>query len=426
MHPITHTTNRHLLSMVVGVTLLSLGLFACGGSQHDVDNGKNAHDSHHPSSPVIPASSPSTNLPNTGLPNASDWQWQLPANFPLPVVPNDNPMSVAKVELGRHLFYDKRLSGNATQSCVSCHQQDKAFTDGLPTAIGSTGEKHPRNSQTLVNVAYSPTLTWANPALTSLEKQMQSPIFGEHPIELGINDNNKADIVQRFAQDSRYQRLFANAFPDLANQPDKLFNFEHIVQAIASFERSIVSADSRYDRYLQGKAELTAQEVRGMNLFNGDKAECSHCHTSFNFTDQVRYAGQRQVDTPFHNTGLYNLDQKGSYPNGNGGVFELSGNYSDMGKFRTPSLRNIAVTAPYNHDGSTPTLEAVLQNYANGGRNLTTGQFVGDGRTNPNKDDLIVSINLSPSEQADIVAFLRTLTDETLLTNPRFADPFVH
>ena len=161
-----------------------------------------------------------------------------------------------------------------------------------------------------------------------------------------------------------------------------------------------------------------------MNLFFGEKAECFHCHGSFNLNDQVVHAASRSVDRLFHNTGLYNLDGLGAYPTPNRGVFELTESPRDMGKFRAPSLRNVAVTAPYNHDGSTATLDDVVANYANGGRVLTIGPLAGDGRTNPHKDDLIVRIDLTAAEQQDIVAFLKALTDEKLLVDPRFANPF--
>lgn len=381
---------------VLPVLLLAGWLSGCGGSQTTVVE-------------VAPTTS------------ANGWRWELPAFFPYPLVPADNPMTQAKVALGRHLFYDKRLSGNGTLSCGSCHQQAKAFTDGLPVAVGSTGELHPRNTQSLVNVVYAPTLTWANPSLTLLEKQMEVPLFGEHPVEMGVNDRNKAEITHRFAQDAAYQRLFAAAFSS-QSQPVTLGN---AVLAIAAFERSIVSADSRYDRFLQGKATLSPAETRGMNLFFGEKAECFHCHGSINFNDQLIHAQSRIVDKPFHNTGLYNLDGQGSYPQPNRGVYELSEKTEDMGKFRAPSLRNVAVTAPYNHDGSVATLDAVLANYSAGGRVIPAGlPNAGDGRLNPHRDPLIVRISLSTQEQQDIIAFLNTLTDETVLTDPRFSNPF--
>lgn len=348
------------------------------------------------------------------------WAWGLPANFPTPRVPADNPMNEAKVALGRFLFYDIRLSGNGTQACASCHHQDKAFTDGRMVAIGSTGELHPRNAQGLANVAYSATITWANPSLLSLEAQAQVPIFGEAPVELGINDSNVNTVLDRVKSDARYPALFAAAFPGVT-QP---VTWGNITRAMAAFQRTLISGNSRYDQFLQGKASLTASEQRGLTLFNGEKAECFHCHAGFNFNDQVVHASTRVIDTPFHNTGLYNIGGTGDFPAGKQGLFEITAQVGDRGKFRAPSLRNVEVTGPYMHDGSMGSLEEILDFYAAGGRNITSGPFAGDGRLNPNKSDLISRIDLSTQDKADIVAFLKTLTDHDFLTNPQFSNPF--
>ncbi len=386
-----------MLASMRAITLLSLaGLLAlsgCGGSETRIEDAN---------------------------PNSTAWQWNLPEFFPVPRIPDSHPMTAAKVELGRHLFYEHRLSGNSTQACASCHQPDKAFTDGRAVALGSTGDQHPRNSQSLINVVYSPTLTWANPSLLSLEKQMEVPLFAVHPVEMGLTDANLPQIIGRLQADPVYAPLFQQAFPNEA-QP---FQIQNIIAAIASFQRSLISAESKFDRMQRQQAQLNASEQRGMNLFFGEKAECFHCHGSFNFNNQVVHAGSRFVETTFHNTGLYNLDGQGAYPMGNRGVFELTERLQDMGKFRAPSLRNVALTAPYNHDGSVATLEQVVANYAAGGRVMTDGALAGDGRTNPYLDDLIVKIDLSAAEQADIVNFLKALTDDTIATNPRFANPF--
>lgn len=356
-------------------------------------------------------------------PVSGTWSWSLPAFFPEPKVPPDNPMSAEKVELGRFLFHDRRLSGNGRQACSSCHRQDKAFTDGRGQAIGSTGEPHPRGAQQLSNVVYNATMTWANPSLVTLERQMETPLFGESPVEMGVTDATKALVLQRVRDDTgiaRYRERFASAFP---GESDPV-TWTNVIKAIASFQRSLISGDSRYDRWLAGKAVLTDAEQRGMTLFFGEKAECFHCHGSFNFNDQIVHAASRIVETPFHNTGLYNLGGIGAFPEPNRGVFELTARADDMGRFRAPSLRNVEVTAPYMHDGSVADLDEVLRIYAAGGRRLTTGANAGDGRTNPYKSDLISRIDLSPAEQADIVAFLKTLTDTAFLADPRHADPF--
>lgn len=361
----------------------------------------------------------STEVKVSASPNAQ-WAWLLPAQFPEPRVPDDNAMSADKVQLGRFLFYDRRLSGNGTQACAGCHVQNLAFTDGKLLAIGSTGEAHPRNAQSIVNVAYNATLTWANPALTDLETQMLVPLFGTRPVEMGLTDANKAGVLARLSGDPAYPAMFAQAF---GNGPDAL-SWNSVVKAISAFQRSLISGNSKYDQYLAGKAQLTAAEERGLNLFFGEKAECFHCHGGFNFNDQVVHKTSRLAETPFHNTGLFNIGGTGAFPEPNRGVFELSAKPSDMGKFRAPSLRNVEVTGPYTHDGSIATLDDMLAFYAAGGRNIESGPNTGDGRLNPNKDPLVARISLDAQERADIVAFLRTLTDHEFLNNPKHADPF--
>ncbi len=350
----------------------------------------------------------------------ASWSWNLPVNFATPAVPADNPMSEEKFQLGRYLFHDTRLSGNGTQSCASCHLQNLAFTDGKAVATGSTGQQTARSAMPIANAAYHPTLNWANSAITSLEQQMETPLFATSPVELGINDGNRATVLKRFQDDSDYVARFGRAFPGEASP----INFTNIIKAIATFERGMLSGDSRYDRYQKGQATLTASEERGRNLFFTEKAECFHCHGSFNFNDQLKHAGSRSVETPFHNTGLYNIDGKGGFPAPNRGIFELTGKAEDMGAFRAQSLRNVAVTAPYMHDGSIATLEEVLDFYAAGGRHITSGPLAGDGRNNPYKSDLISRIDLDAQEKADLIAFLKTLTDENLLTSSRFSNPF--
>lgn len=344
----------------------------------------------------------------------------LPAHFPAPQVPADNPLTEAKAELGRFLFYDRRLSGNGSQACASCHHQDKAFTDGLARAIGSTGDMHPRNAQGLANVVYNPTFTWANPSLLSLEAQLQVPLFGDNPVEMGINDSNLGEVLDRVRGDIRYPALFAQAFPGDGNP----ITWGNITRAIASFQRTLISGNSRYDQMLQGQATFTPTEQRGLELFFGEKAECFHCHASVNFNDQFVHAATRVLDTPFHNTGLYNIGGSGNFPEDNQGLFEFTAQPTDRGLFRAQSLRNVEVTAPYMHDGSIATLEQVLDFYAAGGRHITSGPYAGDGRQHPNKSDLISRIDLNAQDKADLVAFLKTLTDHDFLTNPKFANPF--
>lgn len=350
------------------------------------------------------------------------WVWALPPGFEPPPVPADNPMSEAKFQLGRRLFFDKRLSGNGTQGCGSCHLQRLAFTDGRAVSTGSTGDQTTRSAMSIANVAYYPTLTWSNPSLSSLELQAAVPMFVENlAVELGVTDENKAQVLARFQNDSDYQQRFQQAFAGEAHP----ISFMNIIKAIAAFERGVISGDAKYDRAQAGRATLTAEEERGRKLFFSEQAQCSSCHSGFNFSDQTMLATSAKVETPFHNTGLYNVGGTGAYTDDNPGLIGVMPQpASNAGKFRVPSLRNIERTAPYMHDGSIATLEAVLDFYAAHGRNITSGRHQGDGRLNPYKDARIDKIQLGPQDKADLVAFLKTLTDESLLTNPRYADPY--
>ena len=181
-----------------------------------------------------------------GLP-AAGFDWNLPEGFPRPAVPSDNPMSNAKVELGRFLFYDKRISFNGKESCGSCHRQELAFTDGRAHAEGTTGQLHPRSSMSLANVGYVAYLTWANPALISLEEQALTPMLGEEPVELGLKGHEQ-EFIRAIGSDEVYRRLFPVAFPGETDP----YTLHNVTKAIASFERTIISVRSPYDRYRWG------------------------------------------------------------------------------------------------------------------------------------------------------------------------------
>jgi len=355
--------------------------------------------------------------------SASDvYRWGLPAWVPPPLVPADNPMSAAKVELGRHLFYDKRLSADQSQACASCHFQDKAFTDGRAVATGITGEVGSRSAMALGNVAYLPTLTWANPQITSLEVQALIPIFGEHPVEMGMA-GKEHELFARLKSEPVYQKLFANAFAREAAQGDAaLYSVSTVTKALASFQRSLLTFDSPYDRFKYGNQPqaISAAAKRGEDLFFGEKMECYHCHGSFTFNDNIAHARLPFAERGFHNTGLYNRDGKGAYPADNPGITEFTGDAADMGKFRTASLRNIAATAPYMHDGSIATLEQVIrQHYALAGR--SGGEKTG---ASPLRSELIAGFEVSDQEVADVVTFLNALTDTQFLSDPAHANPW--
>ena len=330
-------------------------------------------------------------------------------------------MSAAKVELGRHLFYDVRLSFNEQISCATCHEQGRAFTDGKANSTGATGDHTPRNSMSLANVAYLSQYTWANSVLTSLEAQALVPMFGDVPLELGVG-KKPDEIYQRLQDDPRYQTLFEAAFPS-ASGP---ITTSHVVDALASFERALISGNSAYDRYsFRGdEGALSPSARRGLKLFNSERLECYHCHAGTTFTTSFFAAGSTARPQDFQNTGLYSLDDEGAYPPGNTGLHALTGKLGDMGKFRVPSLRNVAVTGPYFHDGSAATLGEVIDIYAQGGRNVTTGPWVGDGRKNPFKSPLVRPFELSAAEREDVIAFLESLTDEVFLNDPSLGNPW--
>lgn len=234
-------------------------------------------------------------LPLTFALSGADWNWQLPQGFPKPRVPADNPMTAAKVEFGRHLFYDKRMSVNGKESCASCHKQELAFTDGRAKAEGTTGQLHPRSSMSLVNVAYAPTLTWAHPALDSLEEQALVPMLGENPIELGLK-GHEAAFLTVVRTDPTYQRLFPQAFPG-----DGPVALQHVRKALAAFERSIVSMRSPYDRYRwqDDPNAISESAKRGEILFSsGERGGCFQCHGGWNFSSVRFEEGARRAAAP--------------------------------------------------------------------------------------------------------------------------------
>lgn len=348
-----------------------------------------------------------------------DFVWQLPPGFPKPKIPADNPMSQAKVALGRHLFYDTALSHDQSMSCASCHLQALAFTDGKARSVGSTGEMHPRGAQSLVNVGYASTLTWQNDLLGTLEVQARVPLLGEAPVELGMR-GKEAELLARLGARATYRDAFAAAFPEDADP----LSIKGVLYALAAFQRSIVSGHSAFDRFSRGDvAALSDSAKRGRELFFSERTECFHCHGGFNFADAVRHEGTGFVEKPYHNNALYNLDGQGSYPAESRGLIDVSLRPEDMGRFKAPSLRNVAVTAPYMHDGSIETLEAVIEHYARGGRRIDAGPHAGDGAASPLKSEFVRGFVASAGEKADLIAFLESLTDTELLADPRYADP---
>lgn len=306
----------------------------------------------------------------------------VPPGFPAISSPSDNPLTEAKAQLGKALFFEKRLSRTAEISCGSCHLQQHAFSDPNPYSLGVEDRLGERNAPALINLAHTSTFFWDG-GVTSLEDQSIAPV--QNPLEM---DLPLEQAVARLEGDANYEDLFTEAFgtgPTPGNY----------TRAVASFVRTLISGNSRYDRYLNGDtAALSERERRGETLFMGEKGECFHCHVGFNFTND-RFA---------HNGTFVEGDE-------DVGRERITLNQADRGRFKVPTLRNVAVSAPYMHDGSIATLDDVLAHYAAHGR--------GDRRT----ESTILSIDLSPDEQDDLVAFLAALTDQDFLEYPGYRAP---
>ncbi|AMJ66241.1 cytochrome-c peroxidase [Hymenobacter sp. PAMC 26628] len=327
----------------------------------------------------------------------------LPSNFPgSPLLPADNPLTVEGVDLGRHLFYEKTLSVDNSISCASCHRQSLAFTDGLAHAVGVNGAKHPRSAMALSNLLWDPLLTWDGTS-AGLETQARTPLTND----IEMHQTLAASVAKLQAQPA-YVTRFAKAFGAGALTEDNM------LKALSQFVRTLVSGNSRYDRYRRGdRSVLSADEVRGLQLFIthptgtaiGRGGNCADCH-----------AGDLQTNHLFVNNGL---DR--TFPDLGRAV--PTGLASDQGKFRIPSLRNIALTGPYMHDGRFTTLEDVLAHY---NEHIEYGS--------PNLDPNILNgtnsplgigqpLGLTDTEKKQIVLFLRTLTDSTFIQDPRFSQP---
>lgn len=314
-------------------------------------------------------------------PSPTTYDWQLPRGFPTPAVPADNPMSAAKVALGRRLFFEPRLSVTGHFSCASCHDATLSFTDGKARATGALGDTLPRGAMALVNVAYNISFGWTQPGAHSLEAQMRQPLFNTHPVELGLTGRENATVTALAATDPGYASAFAAAFPATAAP----VSVDHAIQAIASFERTLISGNSPFDRYVfQGDhTALSESAKRGMALFFARQTGCSACHSGFNFS------------------GTWRDDQ------GDTGKPAFANNGTGARPMRVPTLRNIALTAPYMHDGRFATLDAVLDHYFS----------LGDRASR--YDARLPRTRLDPQQKADLIAFLTSLTDESFVR--RFA-----
>jgi cytochrome c peroxidase len=290
--------------------------------------------------------------------------------FPALPVPPDNQFTANRIALGKRLFLDPILSRDSTVSCATCHLEGSYFTDMLPRSRGIGGRTSQRNAPTLVNCAYLPNSMWDG-GVPTLEQQVLAPI--SNPLEMDFDVNL---VVARLLAHPLYPTIFRRAY----GHPPSVYS---LTRAIACYERTLRSGTSSYDAFLYDKdsSALSDSAKRGMALFFGERAECFHCHGEYNFTDYS-----------FKNNGLYAV-----YPDS--GRARITLKRGDMGMFRVPSLRNVARTPPYMHDGSIPTLRAVIDHYNRG------------GEAHFNKSGLLVPMHLSESEIEELVAFLNALTD---------------
>ncbi len=317
--------------------------------------------------------------------------------------------------LGRYLFFDRRLSINNTRSCGTCHNPQFAFTDGYKRSLGAYADLHQRNTQPLFNLSYLKYFTAADSTLHSPLQQMDNPLFNTHPVEMGVKGNEDI-ILKKIKGDKLYQKLFSNA--------NREITFENIKLAINDFIFSLQSNSSNYDKHVKGDTNaLNKSEKRGLQLFFSSELKCTSCHGGDNFSTPS--ITNEKSDTLFYfNTGLYNLDDKGAYPKYDEGLFQLTQNMADIGKFRVPTLRNLAYTAPYLHDGSAASLMEIINIYANGGRQIKEGINKGNGVINPNKHIFINGFLISETDKIHLNNFLLSLSDSSFIQNKNYQNPF--
>jgi cytochrome c peroxidase len=334
--------------------------------------------------------------------------------------PNAATTPQQRVILGRYLFYDARLSARGDVSCSSCHRQVYAFSGGPSARNVVPRISLRRKPPSLMNLGDAGVLTWANPHQVRLEDQARVPLFGTHPVEMGVRGSEKK-LLTLIRCDPRYGRLFPEAFSD-TRAP---FSIRSIQTALAAFERTFVSRSSPYDEFRHGRlTALTKAEMRGRALFFSEPVGCARCHGGVDFTDNVRSAGGHSLQLLYHNTGLYNVGNRNTYPVTDLGLAEITGDPEDVGAFRTPSLRNASVTRPYFHDGSAATLRDVIRGYERGGRLIRKGPNRGDGSRNVFRSVLFQPFSLSTSQENDLIAFLGALVDERFIHDSALSNPF--
>jgi cytochrome c peroxidase len=309
-----------------------------------------------------------------------------------------NSFSSAKIELGRYLFYDTRLSVNQTKSCASCHAPSFSFTDQYKRSVGAYGDVTAHNAPALINLVLNRYLTNADSSLHFPEQQIRNPLFHTQPVELGW-EGHEVEILSRLRKDTLYAKRFRKLFP----KEDEAISTQTVIYALASFVKSIVSFNSPFDRFLAtGDSSLLATEVKmGYRLFLSDSLACFRCHGGGNFN---RPSGSA---APFFNTGFFpdTLLHKG--------LMQHTGNPSDAGRYRVPTLRNLAFTAPYLHDGSAESLEQVVRMYEKGGNAVVAA-----------KHPFIKGFRLNSQQRSALLHFLLSLSDSSVLTHPSYSNPF--
>ncbi len=319
------------------------------------------------------------------------------------------------LQLGRYLFYDRRLSVNNTRSCGTCHNPQFAFTDGYKRSLGVFADLHQRNTQPLFNMQYLKYFTAADSTLHSPLQQMDNPLFNTHPAEMGVKGNEEI-ILKRIKDDTAYGKLFADA--------DVNISWPTIKVAISAFVVSLQSFSSPYDKFKNGDtAALITSAKTGMLLFFSPKLKCAACHGGENFS-APSVLNNKGGTLFYFNTGLYNIDNKGAYPIYDQGLYQLTKNEKDRGKFRVPTLRNLAFTAPYFHDGSVASLTDVIDIYAAGGRKITQGINSGNGIKNPHKHSTVSGFDISAADKINLINFLLSLSDSSFINNSQYQNPF--
>jgi cytochrome c peroxidase len=314
--------------------------------------------------------------------------------------------------IGHYLFFETRLSRNGTKSCASCHAPELAFTDGYRRSLGAETDVVAHNAPTLLNVANLKVLNWANPTTRSLAAQLQQPFFAAHPPELGLAQSDTIKILAYLRQQPTYQRLFAQA-----QQP---FLWQTVAHSLIAYVTGLRSYNSAFDRLQRGDSSaMTTAARRGAQLFFSQKLNCGVCHPAPDFT--------LAAVTPdaYANIGLY-----GCYAAADNGLQEYTKKRRDNGRFRIPSLRNVALTAPYMHDGSVNTLDEALTIFERGGRDFVTTsksqkQTHNDGKKHPQKSALVRGFALTNRERADVLQFLNSLTDTSFCHQAYFKNPFL-